>query len=106
MNGGPAALDKGKEELSPNRKRIHVQVTGMSCASCVAKIERHLKQQSGEYCCTYINSLGRRHAVYTGLTPALRSSNVYIHCMQNNVGESSYNNTRLSVAIAICVSVP
>ena len=47
MNGG---LGKAKEELSPNRKRIQVQVTGMSCASCVAKIERHLKQQPGEYC--------------------------------------------------------
>ena len=46
LNGG---MGKGKEELSANRKRILVQVTGMSCASCVAKIERHLKQQPGEH---------------------------------------------------------
>ena len=48
LNG---ALSKGKEELSASRKRIQVQVTGMSCASCVAKIERHLKQQPGEFSC-------------------------------------------------------
>lgn len=41
----------GKDELSASRKRVHVQVTGMSCASCVAKIERHLKKQPGEICC-------------------------------------------------------
>ena len=38
----------GKDELSASRKRIHVQVTGMSCSSCVSKIERHLKKQPGE----------------------------------------------------------
>lgn len=35
-------------EISANKKRILVHVTGMSCASCVAKIERHLKKQPGE----------------------------------------------------------
>ena len=37
-----------KEELSANRKRVQVQVTGMNCASCVAKIERHLKKKPGK----------------------------------------------------------
>lgn len=50
MNGALSNRGGGKEELSPNRKRTLVQVTGMSCASCVAKIERHLKQKPGKLC--------------------------------------------------------
>ena len=30
------------------RKRVLIQVTGMSCASCVAKIERYLIKKKGE----------------------------------------------------------
>ena len=30
------------------KKRVLIQVTGMSCASCVAKIERHLMKKKGE----------------------------------------------------------
>ena len=41
----------GRDELSASRKRIHVQVTGMTCSSCVSKIERHLKKQPGEVLC-------------------------------------------------------
>ena len=33
---------------SANRKTVQIQVSGMSCASCVAKIERHIKKQSGK----------------------------------------------------------
>ena len=30
------------------KKRVQLRVTGMSCASCVAKIERHLSKRPGE----------------------------------------------------------
>ena len=33
---------------SSNRKKAVVRVTGMSCSSCVAKIERHLGKTDGE----------------------------------------------------------
>ena len=35
-------------DLTKPRKRVLIQVTGMSCASCVAKIERHLGKKRGE----------------------------------------------------------
>ena len=41
-------------DLTKIKKRVLIQVTGMSCASCVAKIERHLMKKKGEefiICC-------------------------------------------------------
>ena len=35
-------------DLTKIKKRVLIQVTGMSCASCVAKIERHLMKKKGE----------------------------------------------------------
>ena len=35
-------------DLTKPRKRVLIQVTGMSCSSCVAKIERHLGKKRGE----------------------------------------------------------
>ena len=35
-------------DFSAIRKRVVIQVTGMSCSSCVAKIERHLMKKKGE----------------------------------------------------------
>ena len=36
-------------DLTGNKKRVQFQVTGMNCASCVAKIERHLGRKRGGY---------------------------------------------------------
>jgi len=37
-------------DLTGNKKRVQIQVTGMNCASCVAKIERHLRRKRGGWC--------------------------------------------------------
>ena len=39
------------------RKRVLIQVTGMSCASCVAKIERYLIKKKGEEFTIHIMTL-------------------------------------------------
>ena len=39
------------------RKRVLIQVTGMSCASCVAKIERYLVKKKGEEFTTHIMTI-------------------------------------------------
>ena len=41
-------------DLTKIRKRVLIQVTGMSCASCVAKIERYLGKKKGEELTTHI----------------------------------------------------
>ena len=42
-------VDLGAEpEGGAWKKRVQLRVTGMSCASCVAKIERHLSKKPGE----------------------------------------------------------
>ena len=44
-------------DLTKIRKRVLIQVTGMSCASCVAKIERYLVKKKGEEFTTHIMTL-------------------------------------------------
>ncbi len=36
-------------DVGHSKRRIQVQITGMSCSSCVAKIERHLSKKTGEF---------------------------------------------------------
>lgn len=43
----PPPLAKDQRCTSPDRKRVQVHVSGMSCASCVAKIEKHLGKETG-----------------------------------------------------------
>ncbi len=33
---------------SANKRRLQVMISGMSCSSCVAKIERHLGKKKGQ----------------------------------------------------------
>ena len=44
-------------DLTKIRKRVLIQVTGMSCASCVAKIERYLVKKKGEEFTTHIMTI-------------------------------------------------
>ena len=42
-------ISKFKVDSKPMEPRtIHLKITGMSCSSCVAKIERHMKKKRGK----------------------------------------------------------
>ena len=42
-------VDLGAEpEGGAWKKRVQLRVTGMSCSSCVAKIERHMSRRPGQ----------------------------------------------------------
>ena len=47
VNGAGAEVSDGSD--GSTRKKAVVRVTGMSCSSCVAKIERHLGKMEGEF---------------------------------------------------------
>lgn len=46
----PPSLSNGRDETctSPDRKRVQIHVSGMSCSSCVSKIEKGLAKKPGE----------------------------------------------------------
>lgn len=47
-----------QSEVSPEYLlRAQFHVTGLSCASCVNKVERHLKKKNGMYTCTQNHTL-------------------------------------------------
>ena len=43
-----------RNEEEKELKRIQLQVTGMTCASCVAKIERSLGEKPGVFVCVFM----------------------------------------------------
>jgi len=48
----PLLIDMEKLETSDNH-RVYLRVTGMSCASCVNKIETSVIKKPGKYCMLY-----------------------------------------------------
>ncbi len=44
----PEILPSKERCVSPDRKLVQVSIGGMSCSSCVSKIERHLLKKPGE----------------------------------------------------------
>ena len=59
-------------DLTKIKKRVLIQVTGMSCASCVAKIERHLIKKRGEEFITDMHSYSNIDLSYFQLVQQAR----------------------------------
>ena len=50
-----------KADSRPMEPRtMHLKITGMSCSSCVAKIERHMKKKRGQLFLSVLVGRGRR----------------------------------------------
>lgn len=65
-------------DLTKIKKRVLMQVTGMSCASCVAKIERHLMKKRGEEFITDMHGHSDNDLSYSNLSSRQESSIIYL----------------------------
>ena len=54
VRGGEKPGGAGGMELGHDRKRVLIRVTGMTCTSCVAKIERELAKKPGVCVCVCV----------------------------------------------------